>query len=81
MRFKQEIVESQVFDRLKFELGMKNFLTLIKEKLVPIPMDLVSHRFIFIVSIHAVYLISNFVNRFMSTSTCRPSCALRLLRI
>jgi len=50
MRFKQEIVESQVFDRLKFELGMKNFMTLIKEKLVPIPMDLVSSRLACIVA-------------------------------
>ena len=42
MRFKQEIIESQVFDRLKFELGMKNFTKLVREKLIPIPLDLVS---------------------------------------
>lgn len=42
MRFKQEIVESQVFDRLKFELGMKNFTRFVRDKLIPIPLDLVS---------------------------------------
>lgn len=43
MRYKQEILESQVFDRLKFELGTKNFMKFVKEKLIPIPLDLVSH--------------------------------------
>ena len=39
-RFKQEIIDSQIFDRLKFELGLKNFTKFVKEKLLPIPMDL-----------------------------------------
>ncbi len=35
-------MDSQIFDRLKLELGLKNFNKLIKEKLAPIPLDLVS---------------------------------------
>ena len=41
-RFKQEILDSQIFDRLKLELGLKPLNKLIADKLVPIPMDLVS---------------------------------------
>ena len=41
-RFKQEILDSQIFDRLKQELGLKNLAELVKNKLVPIPLDLVS---------------------------------------
>lgn len=44
MRFKQEIMDSQIFDRLKLELGLRKFNKLVKEKLHPIPLDLVSHR-------------------------------------
>ena len=40
LRFKTEIVDSQIFDRLKFELGMKNFTRFVQEKLLPIPLDL-----------------------------------------
>jgi len=42
-RFKQEILESQIFDRLKLEIGLKNFSKLIKDKLVPIPLDLMRY--------------------------------------
>ena len=38
-------MDSQIFDRLKLELGLKNFNKLIKEKLAPIPLDLVSFYF------------------------------------
>ena len=41
-RFKQEIIDSQIFDRLKLELGIKKFNKLVKEKLCPVPLDLVS---------------------------------------
>lgn len=40
MRFKQEIMDSQIFDRLKLELGLRKFNKLVKEKLHPIPLDL-----------------------------------------
>jgi len=39
-RFKQEVLDSQIFDRLKLELGLKNFNRLVKQKLMPIPLDL-----------------------------------------
>ena len=45
MRFKQEIIDSQVFDRLKFEIGIKNFNRMVREKLIPVPLDLVSPFF------------------------------------
>ena len=39
-------MDSQIFDRLKLELGLKNFNKLIKEKLAPIPLDLVSYSYL-----------------------------------
>lgn len=39
-RFQQEIVDSQIFDKLKMQLGMRNFNKLIKEKVRTVPLDL-----------------------------------------
>jgi len=39
-RFQKEIVESKIFDRLKTELGIKNFKKIIKDKIRTLPMDL-----------------------------------------
>jgi len=39
-RFQEEIMESQIFDRLKLELGMKNFIRLVQQKVKVIPFDL-----------------------------------------
>lgn len=36
------MLDSQIFDRLKLELGLKRFNDLVKDKLYPIPLDLVS---------------------------------------
>ena len=41
-RFQQIIVQSQIFDRLKTELGIKNFKKILKQKVKILPMDLVS---------------------------------------
>ena len=38
------MLDSQIFDRLKLELGLKNFNKLSKTKLIPIPLDLVSYQ-------------------------------------
>ncbi len=40
-RFQQEIMESQIFDRLKQQLGFKDFNKLMKEKVKTLPMNLV----------------------------------------
>lgn len=40
-RFKKEIEDSQVFDRMKNEIGFKEFRNLVREKIRPIALDLV----------------------------------------
>lgn len=41
-RFKKEIEDSQVFDRMKNELGFKEFKKVVRDKIRPIGLDLVS---------------------------------------
>lgn len=41
-RFKKEIEDSQVFDRMKNELGFKEFKKVVRDKIRPITLDLVS---------------------------------------
>lgn len=41
-RFKKEIEDSQVFDRMKNELGFKEFKKVVRNKIRPITLDLVS---------------------------------------
>ena len=41
-RFKKEIEDSQVFDRMKNELGFKEFKKVVRDKIRPINLDLVS---------------------------------------
>jgi hypothetical protein len=41
-RFKKEIEDSQVFDRMKNELGFKEFKKVVRDKIRPITFDLVS---------------------------------------
>jgi len=40
-RFKKEIEDSQVFDRMKNELGFKEFKKVVRNKIRPIAFDLV----------------------------------------
>jgi hypothetical protein len=40
-RFKKEVEDSQVFDRIKNEIGFKEFRNLVREKIRPIALDLV----------------------------------------
>ena len=44
-RFKKEIEESLVFDRLKTELGNMRFKQLVRDKIRAVAMDLVTHSF------------------------------------
>ena len=41
-RFQLEILDSQIFDRLKTQIGVKHFIALVNEKIKVIPFDLVS---------------------------------------
>ena len=44
-RFKKEIEDSQAFDRMKTELGFKEFKKLVRDKVRPISLDLVSCQY------------------------------------